>query len=287
MFFAIFMGDRDAKQRGTVGNAITFSEDLVLGGFRHRRQGADTRDPSARAWEVLGCDRKGDTAAWRRLFAEYRRNLQLCLQRCAVRLSRYGRARIYSAPLRSQSRSCGKSEIRRRQARRNQRYRLARVQNTYRKMRFRKGYFFDLFRPLRRFFDFFSSRRRQNYGSSRTCRVVIVDEREEIFTDELSGREIDVLSGYRRALGISLATRCLSPQVILTDEIAAEDSADILAAANAGVPIIATAHASSAAELMQREDIRGMLVGGVFRRLVGIYRVNGRFVCREEDFPEK
>ena len=122
---------------------------------------------------------------------------------------------------------------------------------------------------------------------SERFRVVIVDEREEIFTDELSGREIDVLSGYRRAFGISLATRCLSPQVILTDEIAAEDSADILAAANAGVPIIATAHASSATELMQREDIRGMLVGGVFRRLVGIYRVNGRFVCREEAFPEK
>ena len=122
---------------------------------------------------------------------------------------------------------------------------------------------------------------------SERLRVVIVDEREEIFTDELSGREIDVLSGYKRAFGISLATRCLSPQVILTDEISAEDSADILAAANAGVPIIATAHASSVRELMQRADIRGMLGGGVFKRLVGIYRVNGKFICTEEEISEK
>ena len=119
---------------------------------------------------------------------------------------------------------------------------------------------------------------------SERLRVVIVDEREEIYTDELSGREIDLLSGYRRAYGISLATRCLSPEVILTDEIAPEDGADILAASNAGVPLIATAHASSVRELMQREDIRRLVCGGVFRRIVGIYRVNGRFICREESY---
>lgn len=113
-------------------------------------------------------------------------------------------------------------------------------------------------------------------------RVVIVDEREEIFTDELLGREIDVLSGYRRAYGISLATRCLSPEVILIDEISAEDSADILSAANSGVPIIATAHASSVRELMQREDIRRLAEGGVFGRIIGIYNTGGRFICREE-----
>ena len=122
---------------------------------------------------------------------------------------------------------------------------------------------------------------------SERFRVVIVDEREEIYTDELSGREIDVLSGYRRAYGISLATRCLSPEVILTDEIAPEDSADILAAANAGVPIIATAHASSREELMQREDIRRLIFGGVFRRIVGIYKLDGRFICKEVKCSEE
>lgn len=119
---------------------------------------------------------------------------------------------------------------------------------------------------------------------SERYRTVIVDEREEIYTDELSGKEIDLLSGYRRAYGISIATRCLSPEVILTDEIAPEDADDILAAANAGVPIIATAHASSVAELFRREDIARLFRRGVFGRLIGIYRQGEKFICREERF---
>lgn len=122
---------------------------------------------------------------------------------------------------------------------------------------------------------------------SERYRTVIVDEREEIYTDELSGREIDVLSGYRRAYGISLATRCLSPEVILTDEIAPEDADDILAAANAGVPIIATAHASSTAELFRREEVSRLFRRGAFSRLIGIYRQGGKFICREEHLSGK
>ena len=117
---------------------------------------------------------------------------------------------------------------------------------------------------------------------SRDRRVVIVDEREEIYTDELLDREIDVLSGYRRGYGISLATRSLSPDVILTDEISAEDATEVLLASNSGVPIIATAHAASVAELMRREGMRRLFECGVFGSAVGIYRSLGGFFCREE-----
>ena len=117
---------------------------------------------------------------------------------------------------------------------------------------------------------------------SQTRRVVIVDEREEIWTEALEGRNIDLLSGYKRAYGISLATRCLAPELIITDEISSEDAEEILAAANSGVPIIATAHASSARELMHRESLARLISEGVFSTIVGIYRAEGRFVCREE-----
>ena len=117
---------------------------------------------------------------------------------------------------------------------------------------------------------------------SRDRRVVIVDEREEIWTDELAGRNIDLLSGYKRAVGIEIATRCLAPELIITDEISAEDSRDLLAAANSGVPIIATAHAATVSELLAREHIAALVRAGVFSALVGIYREGGRFVCREE-----
>ena len=121
-------------------------------------------------------------------------------------------------------------------------------------------------------------------GLSRDRRVVIVDEREEIWTAALTGRNIDLLSGYRRAAGIEIATRCLAPEVIITDEIAAEDAADILASVNSGVPIIATAHAATVGELLAGAHIARLLNLGVFSTLVGIYKEGGRFVCREESF---
>ena len=115
----------------------------------------------------------------------------------------------------------------------------------------------------------------------RARRVVIVDEREELMTDELFGLEIDVLSGYLRAYGISLATRTMNPELIITDEIAPEDAAEILRSANCGVPLIASAHAASIEELMRREDIAAFAASGVFKSFVAIMREGGSFNCME------
>ncbi len=112
-------------------------------------------------------------------------------------------------------------------------------------------------------------------------RVVVVDEREELYTDELLGAEIDLLSGYKRAYGVSLATRTLSPEVIITDEIAPEDADALLKCANSGVPIIASAHASSIEELMRRADIERLALGGVFRSFAYVTRGQGRYICKE------
>ncbi len=117
-------------------------------------------------------------------------------------------------------------------------------------------------------------------------RVVIVDEREELSTDELSGLEIDILSGYRRALGISIATRTLSPEIIITDEIGPEETEELLGCANSGVPIIASAHAASIDELMLRLDMQSLVSRRVFTSFASISREGGKFVCREE-FVEK
>ena len=117
-------------------------------------------------------------------------------------------------------------------------------------------------------------------------RVALIDEREELFSDELSDGEIDVLSGYRRAYGISLATRTLNPEVIITDEIAPEDADALLRCANSGVPIIASAHADSTRELMQRSDIERIVERGVFGSFAHVTRGDGRFICKEV-FVEK
>ena len=74
-------------------------------------------------------------------------------------------------------------------------------------------------------------------------KVCIIDERKEICPEKNDMKNIgpntDVLLGYPKAKGISIATRTLSPDVIVCDEIGADgDVAAVESVANAGVKII-------------------------------------------------
>jgi len=106
-------------------------------------------------------------------------------------------------------------------------------------------------------------------------RVAVVDTRFEIETEHLhESCHVDFLSGYPRAKGIEIATRTLSPQYIICDEIGGREEAEsLLSAQNAGVPVIATAHASSVTELLYRENIRILHEHHLFSDYVGIRSV--------------
>lgn len=121
-------------------------------------------------------------------------------------------------------------------------------------------------------------------------RVALVDEREEIFCGPLEHLDnLDVLSGYPKAKAIEIATRTLSPQYILCDEIGSEDEAwSLMAVQSAGVPIIATAHAGGVGQLIRRSGIGLLHEAGMFDLYVGISRNPGSnllhfsFVSRRE-----
>lgn len=116
-------------------------------------------------------------------------------------------------------------------------------------------------------------------GSSahRALRVAVIDERGELAVScqgvaqmEL-GNHTDVLDGCPKALGIEMALRAMSPQVIAVDEItAAEDVAAMCAAANCGVGLLATIHAADVAELTHKPLWRELLAAGVFSRTIRI-----------------
>lgn len=112
-------------------------------------------------------------------------------------------------------------------------------------------------------------------------RVAVIDTRGEIYLPEMFDRTLcDILTGYDRANGISIATRTMSPEVMICDEIGDLDEAKaILAAQNTGVPLIATAHASSVGQLLLRPGIRLLCENRVFDCLVRISRerVGNRF----------
>ena len=107
-------------------------------------------------------------------------------------------------------------------------------------------------------------------GGSRGYRVAVVDERCEFDVSDYADRSVDVLSGYRKAEGIEIAARTLSPEVIMVDELAASDAASVMEAVKCGIPIIATAHARDTEELLSKAGISELSRAGVFSAYIGI-----------------
>lgn len=119
--------------------------------------------------------------------------------------------------------------------------------------------------------------------------TVIVDTRGElnVALDD-SGLHLDVMSGYPRDVGIEIAVRTLGAQVIVCDEIGSTaDARATLGAANCGVPLIASAHAATLQELLERPAIRLLHRAHVFGKYVGLSRrATGGFDYKITDWRE-
>ena len=114
-------------------------------------------------------------------------------------------------------------------------------------------------------------------SGERPLRTAVVDTRGEL-TFSVGGGDlcVDVLSGYPRALGIEIATRTLSAEVIVCDEIGDYTEAMALVSShNCGVPLIASAHAGSIDELLRRTGIMLLHEANLFGAYVGISRSHG------------
>ena len=66
-----------------------------------------------------------------------------------------------------------------------------------------------------------------------------------------------------------VALRTLSPQVLVCDEIGTEEETEqMLEAMNAGVPILASAHAHDEEELFNRPQIKRLIDAGAISKIV-------------------
>lgn len=111
--------------------------------------------------------------------------------------------------------------------------------------------------------------------------VALVDTREELSGDFIEkGCEMDILSGYSKAEGIEIATRTLSPDLIVCDEIGGYEEAEaILSVASAGVPLLASAHADTLEEILSRGAIRILSDGKIFGAYIGVRKdANGKYI---------
>lgn len=105
-------------------------------------------------------------------------------------------------------------------------------------------------------------------------RTVVVDTREELqYTLDGAELSLDILVGYPREIGIEIAVRSLAAELVVCDEIGStSDAHAILAAANCGVPLVASAHAASLSELLLRPAFRDLHAARVFSTYVGLSR---------------
>lgn len=105
-------------------------------------------------------------------------------------------------------------------------------------------------------------------------KVVVVDSRGEIAAcsnglPQYDLGNADVLDGWEKADGMMAAIRTMGPDVVVCDEIGdPADSAAVEACLNAGVSVVATAHAGSPDELCRRPHILHMVRMGAFDQIV-------------------
>ena len=114
-------------------------------------------------------------------------------------------------------------------------------------------------------------------------RVAVIDERGELDSQDYLGCEVDILRGYKRRVGIEIATRTLSPDLIMIDEIGADDADAILSVIKCGIPIVATAHAGDRDELLSRPALKGLFDCSAFGIILGISLCDGEYRLSPEE----
>lgn len=102
--------------------------------------------------------------------------------------------------------------------------------------------------------------------NSRFRKVTIIDERNEIAgkNDDQIGLDIglntDVLTGFSKAKGIEIATRTLSPEIIVCDEISTYKELESLKFAfSSGIKFALSVHIGSKQDLYNKEIIRELI----------------------------
>lgn len=105
-------------------------------------------------------------------------------------------------------------------------------------------------------------------------KTAVIDERDEIASRSFGcfvdvGAHTDVLTLYPKAIGVEIAVRTLSPDIIVLDEIGTqEESRALLSGMNSGVEFIATAHGGSFEEVIRRPNIKTLINAGVFKKVI-------------------
>lgn len=113
-------------------------------------------------------------------------------------------------------------------------------------------------------------------SNNANIRYAVIDTRAEITPCIKHTENGDFFVSYPKGTAIELATKSMTPQLIICDEISSmEEAKEILHSANAGVKLIATTHAYNFKELLSKEIFKNLINNGVFDYALGVSREYG------------
>ena len=111
--------------------------------------------------------------------------------------------------------------------------------------------------------------------NNKYSKIAIVDERNEICGKRTNENELDVgintdvLTSFTKAQGIEIATRTLSPDMIICDEVSTSEELDsILYAFSSGISFALSVHIKSRKDLLYKPIIRKLLETQEFSYIV-------------------
>lgn len=99
--------------------------------------------------------------------------------------------------------------------------------------------------------------------------VAVVDERSELFPPEGPLPPLERIGGVDKARAVQMALRTLAPQVILLDELGSlEETMALEQGFFSGVEFVASVHAATLEDALQRPQVRVLQQQGALRFLV-------------------
>ncbi|GFZ30472.1 stage III sporulation protein AA [Clostridium zeae] len=113
-------------------------------------------------------------------------------------------------------------------------------------------------------------------------KVCVIDERSEIAACHMGipqmdvGVRTDIYDNCLKYVGLMMAIRCMSPEVIVCDEIGTDrDVEAIVSAFNCGVNIISTIHGNNEYDLYSRPVFKKLLENKVIEKIIVLSNKNG------------
>lgn len=118
--------------------------------------------------------------------------------------------------------------------------------------------------------------------------VGLIDERSEIASCKSGvpqrdvGKKTDIYDDCPKVLGMNMIIRCMSPAVIITDELGNdEDEKAVMNVLNAGVKIITSTHGYGISDMDGKRSIKSLMENNVFSRYIVLSNKRGPGTLKE------